>query len=73
MTQQEFGSSSRYEHARFDRNPKTGKLGPSNDLLQRDTAHSLPNHLFEVVRRSGTGQQHLGLVLGEYAAGQPKP
>ena len=47
---QEFGTPPGHEHAGFDGNPQATELGPPDDLLQRNSPHPLPDHLFEFVR-----------------------
>ena len=42
----------------LDGNPQAGELGPPDDLLQRESGHPLPDHLFEFVRRGRRRQQH---------------
>jgi hypothetical protein len=66
VSQQKQGPLSRYEYARLDANPQSGELGPTNDLLQRKSLHALPDHVFEIVLRCGSAEQHACFVLGEY-------
>jgi hypothetical protein len=71
LVQHEFGAPTRHEHTRFDSNPQPAEFGPPEDLLEWNSAHPSPHHLFEFVWRCRRRQQKLGLVLGEHAAGNP--
>ncbi len=68
MSQQKLGPLPRYEYARLDANPQSGELGPTNDLLQRESPYSLPDHVFEIVLRCRSAEQHVRFVLGEYTS-----
>jgi hypothetical protein len=68
VSQQKQGPLSRYEYARLDANPQSGKLGPTNDQLQRESLYALPDHLSEIVLRCGSAEQHVCFVLGEYTS-----
>jgi len=68
VSQEKQGPLSRYEYARLDANPQSGELGPTKDLLQRESPYSLPDHVFEIVLGCGSAEQHVRFVLGEYTS-----
>ena len=67
MSQQKQGPLARYEYARLDANPQSGELGPTNDLLQRESrvtrCRTMSSRSCCVVAALSST---LCLVLGEY-------
>jgi hypothetical protein len=73
LTQHELGPPPRYEDPRCNCDPQAGELGPAEDLLDRNSAHSQLDQPFELVGRSRRRQQQVSLILGENTTCRSEP
>ena len=73
LVHQELGAPPRYEHIRVDKYPQPAEVCPAEDVFERYAGDPLINHRREFGRCGGRADEQLRFVLGEDAAGSPKP